>query len=92
MWCPSYVAPSYGQWVPGYWSYVWVPQAATTSAWVPGYYDRDGVWVAGYHSAQAVPGRVLSAVLGERVLESLSRAGRSSARSLPYPAVHEEAP
>jgi hypothetical protein len=53
---PSYVAPSYGQWVPGYWSYVWVPQPETTNAWVPGYYDRDGVWVAGYFSAQAVQG------------------------------------
>jgi hypothetical protein len=52
----TYVAPSYGQWVPGYWSYVWVPQAATTRAWVPGYYDRDGVWVAGYFSAEAVQG------------------------------------
>ncbi len=50
----TYVAPSYTQWVPGYWSYVWVPQGSSTNVWVPGYYDRDGVWVAGYHLAQTV--------------------------------------
>ena len=55
---PGYVypAPCYGQSVPGYWSYVWVPQTATASAWVPGYYDRDGVWVAGYYTSQTVQG------------------------------------
>lgn len=47
-----YVAPSYGQWTPGYWAYTWVPQGQATSVWVPGYYDRDGVWVAGYHATQ----------------------------------------
>lgn len=52
----TYVAPSYGQWVPGYWSYVWVPQGSTTNVWVPGYYDRDGVWVTGYHATQIVQG------------------------------------
>lgn len=51
-----YTAPSYGQSAPGYWSYVWVPQATTSSVWVPGYYDRDGVWVAGYHASQTVQG------------------------------------
>lgn len=49
-----YVTPSYGQWVPGYWAYTWVPQGQATSVWVPGYYDKDGVWVAGYHAAQVV--------------------------------------
>ena len=51
-----YSAPSYSQYVPGYWSYVFVPQQATTSAWVPGYYDTDGVWVAGYYASQTVQG------------------------------------
>jgi len=48
-----YVAPSYGQWTPGYWAYTWVPQSQAGSAWVPGYYDKDGVWVAGYFATQA---------------------------------------
>jgi len=47
-----YVGPLYGQWVPGYWAYTWVPQGQATSMWVPGYYDKDGVWVAGYSAAQ----------------------------------------
>lgn len=50
-----YVAPSYGQWVPGYWAYTWVPQGTATSVWVPGYYDKDSVWVAGYYAAQVTP-------------------------------------
>ena len=60
LWAPSslavpYGTPSaYGQWVPGYWAYTWVPQGQATSVWVPGYYDKDGVWVAGYHAAQVV--------------------------------------
>lgn len=54
--CCAYSAPTYGTWVPGYWSYQWVPQSASTSTWVPGYYDTDGVWVAGYYSAQTVQG------------------------------------
>lgn len=58
-WAPAslavpYVTPSYGQWVPGYWAYTWVPQGQATSVWVPGYYDKDGVWVAGYSAAQVV--------------------------------------
>jgi hypothetical protein len=48
-----YLAPSYGEWVPGYWAYTWVPQSQAGSAWVPGYYDKDGVWVAGYFATQA---------------------------------------
>lgn len=56
-WTPTYlpgpyVAPYYGQWVPGYWAYTWVPQGQATNVWVPGYYDKDGVWVAGYHASQ----------------------------------------
>jgi hypothetical protein len=47
-----YVAPTYGQWVPGHWAYTWAPQGQATSVWVPGYYDKDGVWVAGYHATQ----------------------------------------
>jgi hypothetical protein len=54
--CCAYSAPSYGAWVPGYWSYQWVPQGSSTSTWVPGYYDTDGVWVAGYYSQQIVQG------------------------------------
>ena len=51
---PYLTSPAYGQWVPGYWAYTWVPQGQATSVWVPGYYDKDGVWVAGYHAAQVV--------------------------------------
>lgn len=51
---PYLASPTYGQWVPGYWAYTWVPQGQATSVWVPGYYDKDGVWVAGYHAAQVV--------------------------------------
>jgi hypothetical protein len=56
-WTPTYlpgpyVAPYYGQWVPGYWAYTWVPQGQAISVWVPGYYDKDGVWVAGYYASQ----------------------------------------
>ena len=49
-----YAAPSYTQWVPGYWAYTWVPGDETGKVWVPGYYDKDGVWVAGYYTTQAV--------------------------------------
>jgi len=48
-----YIAPSYGHWAPGYWAYAWVPQSQASNAWVPGYYDKDGVWVAGYFATQA---------------------------------------
>jgi hypothetical protein len=49
-----YVSPSYPQWVPGYWAYTWIPGGQTNSVWVPGYYDKDGVWVAGYSTTQVV--------------------------------------
>jgi hypothetical protein len=50
----AYIAPSYGQWTPGYWAYTWIPQGQATSVWVPGYYDKDSVWVAGYYATQVV--------------------------------------
>ena len=51
---PYLTSLTYGQWVPGYWAYTWVPQGQATSVWVPGYYDKDGVWAAGYHAAQVM--------------------------------------
>ena len=51
---PTYVAPSYGRWVPGYWTYQWVPQVYTSQVWVPGYYSPDGFWVEGHWELRTV--------------------------------------
>ena len=49
---PSYVAPPSPRWVPGYWSYQWVPQVSTSYVYVPGYYTAEGVWVESYYTPQ----------------------------------------
>jgi hypothetical protein len=35
-------------WQPGYWTYQWVPQTHTYSAWVPGHWSADGYWIEGH--------------------------------------------
>jgi len=50
---PHVVAP---RWVPGYWTYRWIPSGATAYVWVPGYYTAAGFWVGGHHA----PGPVQS--------------------------------
>lgn len=49
-----FVVPSYPRWVPGYWTYQWVPQVYTQYVWVPGYYDPNGYWVEGQYVPQAI--------------------------------------
>ena len=46
-------ASSERQWVPGHWAYKFVADSGSGTTWVPGYYDRDGVWVAGYYRKTA---------------------------------------
>jgi hypothetical protein len=35
---------------PGYWTYQWVPQTYTYSAWVPGQWSPDGRWIDGHYA------------------------------------------
>lgn len=51
---PTYVAPSYGRWVPGYWTYQWIPQVYTYHVWVPAHYSADGFWMEGHYQPQVV--------------------------------------
>jgi hypothetical protein len=37
----------------GYWAYQWVPTAYTQSAWVPGVWTPDGVWLEGHYEQRA---------------------------------------
>ena len=50
---PTYVVPA-PTWVPGYWTWRWVPQAQTSYAYVPGYYDEYGVWVPSRYEPSTV--------------------------------------
>ncbi len=49
-----YVLPTSPRWVPGYWTYQWIPQAYTSWAWIPGHYDPNGYWVEGNYVPQTV--------------------------------------
>ena len=51
---PSYVAPVYPRWMPGYWTYQWVPQVSTSYAYVPGFYTTGGVWVESYYQPKMI--------------------------------------
>ena len=47
---PSVVVVSPGRcWQDGYWSYQWVPQSYSYSAWVPGQWSPDGGWIEGHY-------------------------------------------
>jgi hypothetical protein len=50
---PAPTSSAERQGMPGHWAYKWVPESANGTAWVPGYYDRDNVWVAGYYRKTA---------------------------------------
>lgn len=43
---PVYVVPS-RCWVPGYWTYQWVPQSSAHNVWVPGQWSPGGTWIEG---------------------------------------------
>ncbi|MBI2198470.1 MAG: hypothetical protein HYU42_07700 [Candidatus Rokubacteria bacterium] len=51
---PSYVAPVYPRWMPGYWTYQWVPQMSTSYAYVPGFYTAEGVWVESHYQPKMI--------------------------------------
>jgi hypothetical protein len=36
-------------WQPGYWTYQWVPQSYSYSAWVPDQWSPDGLWIAAHY-------------------------------------------
>ncbi len=51
VYAPSYVAPTPTlRWVPGYWTYQWVPQVSTVYVYVPGYYTAEGHWVESHYA------------------------------------------
>ena len=51
---PSYVAPVYPRWMPGYWTYQWVPRVSTSYAYVPGFYTAEGVWVESHYQPKMI--------------------------------------
>ena len=50
----GYVLNPSPRWVPGYWTYQWIPQVYTSWVWIPGHYDPNGYWVEGNYAPQAV--------------------------------------
>jgi len=47
---PNVVVVSPGRcWQDGYWSYQWVPQSYSYSAWVPAQWSPDGQWLEGHY-------------------------------------------
>ncbi|HAM59845.1 MAG TPA: hypothetical protein DCQ64_32305 [Candidatus Rokubacteria bacterium] len=51
---PSYVAPVYPRWMPGYWTYQWVPRVSTSYVYVPGFYTAEGLWVESHYQPQMI--------------------------------------
>ena len=39
--------------VPGYWTYQWVPQTLTYNVWVSGQYTWDWIWIEGHYEPRA---------------------------------------
>jgi hypothetical protein len=48
---PVYIAPS-RCYLPGHWSYQWVPQSYASNVWVPGQWSPGGAWIEGHYEAQ----------------------------------------
>ena len=48
---PVYVVPT-ACWVPGYWTYQWIPQVYSYNDWIPGQWTPDGSWVDGHYVAR----------------------------------------
>jgi hypothetical protein len=42
---PVYVTPVYSRWIPGSWTYQWVPQLSSYHVSIQGRYDPAGAWV-----------------------------------------------
>lgn len=42
------------RWIPGYWTYQWIPQSYTYEAWVPGHWSPQGSWFEGHYQLRAV--------------------------------------
>jgi hypothetical protein len=47
-----FVVPRSHCFVPGYWTYRWVPQTTWYTVWVPGHFSPDGIWVEGHYRQQ----------------------------------------
>jgi hypothetical protein len=50
---PSYVVQSPSCYVPGYWSYTWVPQVSYYNEWVPGQWSPGGFWIEGHYEPRS---------------------------------------
>jgi WXXGXW repeat (2 copies) len=48
---PRMLGPA-GRWVQGYWAQQYVPQYYTYYAWIPGYFDDNGLWIEGHYETQ----------------------------------------
>jgi hypothetical protein len=47
---PVYVVPTRQScFVPGYWTYQWVPETTWYNVWVPGQYAPDWTWIEGHY-------------------------------------------
>jgi hypothetical protein len=53
---PVVVSSSTRCFVPGYWTYQWVPQATTSYSWVPGYWASNGSWIQAHWQPYTVTG------------------------------------
>jgi hypothetical protein len=45
---PVVVSPPASCWVPGQWTYQWVPRITTSHTWVPGSFGPSGAWIDGH--------------------------------------------
>jgi len=42
------------RWIPGYWTYQWVPQSVSYEVWVPGHWSAEGTWVPGHYELRTL--------------------------------------
>lgn len=47
-------APPPRRWVPGHWTYQWIPQSLTHEVWVPGRWSLEGTWIPGRYEPRAI--------------------------------------